>query len=281
MKALSTIIFLLSVSFSTFSQDVILKRDGSKIEAKVVEITSNTIKYKNFDQPDGPIRNISQNDIEEIIYENGTWEKFEKTEKVATSEPSEEKPTPAYTPKDHIFGSGLFLDGMLGVNSITQFVDDYYYNYDLGYYVQGSGTRKENYASLSVRLGNKWYFGSNEKWRPGLQVTYIKLGLYLGPNAYQTGRNSLALGNLGYTNAFKFKENIGMEANLNVGLCAMNILPPWSYLDPALGINYGIAVKFRYKALAAGLDYSRLQTNFNNERGTIMDVFSVTIGAKF
>ena len=286
MKALSIIVLFISITFSSWSQDAILKRDGSKIDAKVVEITSTTIKYRNFDQPDGPLRNIAINDVQEIIYENGTWEKFEKTEKSATEQTSGYQPVPREVaptrkPKDMIFGNGLFIEGMIGMNSITQFGYTNYYYDEFGNYIQDSGVQKDNYASLNIRLGSKWYFGTREKWRPGLQVTYFKLGLYLNPDAYNPGRNSIALGNLGYTNAFKFKENIGMEANLNVGLCAMNVLPPWSYLDPALGINYGVAVKFRFKALAAGLDYSRLQTNFNNSRGTIMNVFSVTIGAKF
>lgn len=279
MKSLTLLLLFVICSFSSWSQDAILKRDGSKIDAKVVEITTTTIKYRNFDQPDGPIRNIAINDVQEIIYENGTWEKFEKKEITVTKEEEYEKP--AIKKKDRIINSGLFIDGMIGMNSVTQFGFGNFYYDDFGNYVQGSGVEKDNYASLNIRLGSKWYFGTREKWRPGLQVTYFKLGLYLNPNANNPGRNSIALGNLGYTNAFKFKENIGMEANLNVGLCALNVLPPWSYLDPAFGINYGAAVKFRYKALAVGLDFSRLQTNFNNSRGTIMNVYSVTIGAKF
>ena len=69
MKALSIIVLFISITFSSWSQDAILKRDGSKIDAKVVEITSTTIKYRNFDQPDGPLRNIAINDVQEIIYE--------------------------------------------------------------------------------------------------------------------------------------------------------------------------------------------------------------------
>ena len=44
MKALSIIVLFISITFSSWSQDAILKRDGSKIDAKVVEITSTTIK---------------------------------------------------------------------------------------------------------------------------------------------------------------------------------------------------------------------------------------------
>ena len=35
-----------------FSQDVILKKDGKKIEAKVLEVSTTQIKYKREDQQD-------------------------------------------------------------------------------------------------------------------------------------------------------------------------------------------------------------------------------------
>ena len=186
--------------------------------------------------------------------------------------------------KDHITNNGLFIEGMLGMNSIykADVYNGYYYD-EFGNYVAQTNSSRENYTSLSIRLGSKWYFGSSEKWRPGIQLTYFKLGLYLNPNANNSsgiGRNSLSLANVGFANAFKFNEKMGMEANANVGLTVMNFLPPWNY-TPAGGINYGVEVKFRYKALAVGLDYSRMEANFNTSRYTTMDVISLSIGAKF
>ena len=285
MKALSALILFISIAFSGLSQDAIMKRDGSKIDAKVIEITSSTIKYRNFDQPDGPLRNIAINDVQEIIYENGTWEKFEKTEQTSGYQPVTNDPTPIREPKDKILGNGLFIEGMLGMNRITQNGSYYGYYYDeFGNYIEQTSPVTENYASLSIRMGSKWYFGSNEKWRPGVQLTYFKLGLYINPNSngsYGIGRNSMSLANVGFANAFKFNDKIGMEANANVGFSLINFLPPWNY-NPAPGINYGAEVKFRFKTLAVGLDYSRMDANFGqiNDRVS-MNVYSITIGAKF
>lgn len=284
MKALSIIVLFISISFTGMSQDAIMKRDGTKIDAKVVEITATTIKYRNFDQPDGPLRNIAINDVQEIIYENGTWEKFEKTEQTSGYQPVTTDPTPIREPKDKILGNGLFIEGMLGMNRITQNGSYYGYYYDeFGNYIQQTGSSTQNYVSLSIRLGNKWYFGSNEKWRPGIQLTYFKLGVYINPNAggsSEIGRNSMSLANVGFANIFKFNDKIGMEANANVGFSLINFLPPWNY-EPAPGINYGAEVKFRFKALAVGLDYSRMDANFGQFDRVAMNVFSVTIGAKF
>lgn len=75
------ILILVLMGFATsllFAQDVIIKRNGDEIKSKVLEINQNTIKYKEFDFQDGPIRNISINDVFMIIYENGKRESFKK-----------------------------------------------------------------------------------------------------------------------------------------------------------------------------------------------------------
>jgi len=58
------------------AQDVIYKKDGSEIKAKVVEIEQANIKYKKFEQLDGPLRNLDKAVIFMIIYEDGTKEVF-------------------------------------------------------------------------------------------------------------------------------------------------------------------------------------------------------------
>ena len=281
MKNLTAIIIFSLFSFFSFSQDVIMKRDGSKIDANVIEITATTIKYRNFDQPDGPIRNIAINDVAEIIYNDGSWEKFEKVAVTKTEETS----TPRITEqkkKDFILSNGFFVEGLIGANFYTE-KDTYTYYDELGnYYPEGFlTTQRSTLSSLSVRMGNKWYFGKGEKWRPGLQVTYLKFGIYVNPNSSIGFANSASVGNLGFANAFKLSEKMGMEANANVGLNIMNFLPPFGN-GPALGINYGAEVKFRFNALAVGLDFSRMEGNMGNTQERItMNVVSVSIGAKF
>ncbi len=65
------IIFLLIVT-KTFSQDVIVMNDGSRIEAKIKEITDSEISYLRFDILEGPIFIAKINKIKEIVFENGT-----------------------------------------------------------------------------------------------------------------------------------------------------------------------------------------------------------------
>lgn len=56
--------------------DVIYKKDGDEIKAKVIEITDETIKYKKQNQLGGPLRNVSVKDVFLIIYKDGTRENF-------------------------------------------------------------------------------------------------------------------------------------------------------------------------------------------------------------
>jgi len=48
--------------------DIIYKKDGTEIKSKVIEITVNSIKYKIYEQLDGPIRNILTEDVFIIIF---------------------------------------------------------------------------------------------------------------------------------------------------------------------------------------------------------------------
>ena len=42
------------VAINASAQDVIVKKDGSTILSKVLEVSSTDIKYKKFSNPDGP-----------------------------------------------------------------------------------------------------------------------------------------------------------------------------------------------------------------------------------
>jgi hypothetical protein len=71
------VLFLLLIGLSynqIFAQDIIVKQNGEEIKSKILEITIETIRYKEFDFQDGPIRNIIINDVFMVIYENGIRE---------------------------------------------------------------------------------------------------------------------------------------------------------------------------------------------------------------
>ena len=81
---------LLSMCFiafacACFAQDIIVTKDSKRIEAKVTEINADDIKYKLFDNQDGPVYSLLKSNIVTIIYQNGMVEIFEQETATATT----------------------------------------------------------------------------------------------------------------------------------------------------------------------------------------------------
>ncbi len=277
---LTTILLFLAAHFS-FAQDTITKTDGEKIEGKVIEITSSTIKYTRKSQPDGPIRNIELTEIQLIEYADGTKERFVQVESKPSNEtvivesiPSNminrvRRPGPDLIPsdKDRILQSGMFVDLMAG-----------YANYS------GSNSFfNQNFGGVQLRLGNKWYFGKGEKYRPGIQATWIRFGVFsnsISPSDISKGYFSVL--NLGFTNAIKFKENRGLEVNLNAG---PTILEPPIPTEQSgeFGLLYSLEVKYRLGRLALGIDATRVEEQVGSGIGIgrALSMISLSAGFKF
>ncbi|NLX41325.1 MAG: hypothetical protein GXY75_05465 [Bacteroidales bacterium] len=58
------------------AQDVVIMNNGDEIRAKVLEITSDEVKYRLYEEPDGVIYSVWKSDILMIHYESGRSEVF-------------------------------------------------------------------------------------------------------------------------------------------------------------------------------------------------------------
>lgn len=74
MKKQLLLSVMVAITYYASAQDIIIKKSGDEINSKVVEITTDAIKYKEFENQDGPLRNVALNDVFMIIYENGKRE---------------------------------------------------------------------------------------------------------------------------------------------------------------------------------------------------------------
>jgi hypothetical protein len=72
MKKLLFTLFACVTFFASQAQDILVKRNGDELEVKVLEINLDEIRYKRFDNLEGPIISIAKNDVFMIKYENGT-----------------------------------------------------------------------------------------------------------------------------------------------------------------------------------------------------------------
>ena len=64
----------LCCALTAAAQDLIVKTDAAKIEAKVIEITPEAVRYKRFSNPDGPTYVLPVAQIHYIQYANGEKE---------------------------------------------------------------------------------------------------------------------------------------------------------------------------------------------------------------
>lgn len=78
MKRIVLCIFLFTI-VSTYAQDVIVLRDATEIESKVLEISETSVKYKKWGFQDGPIYTIGVEKIFYIKFDNGEKEVFNNT----------------------------------------------------------------------------------------------------------------------------------------------------------------------------------------------------------
>ena len=79
MKTLRLIAFAAMCMAGSYAsaQDLIVKKDGSVIQAKVTKIGTSEVEYKKWSNQDGPQYSIAVADILAINYQNGEKETFE------------------------------------------------------------------------------------------------------------------------------------------------------------------------------------------------------------
>ena len=70
---------ILFLSNICYGQDVVTKKDGEELKTKIIEVGVSEVKYKKFDNLEGPIYSIPKKEVALIKFENGTEEIF-KTE---------------------------------------------------------------------------------------------------------------------------------------------------------------------------------------------------------
>lgn len=80
-----SIVFLFSFT-SIYAQDIVTKTNGDDLSVKILEVTQTEIKYKRFDNLDGPTFTLPINEILIIRYENGSKEVFNQQSKADLKE---------------------------------------------------------------------------------------------------------------------------------------------------------------------------------------------------
>ncbi len=90
MKKFLFLTLSLFVALPLFAQDMIVRRDGSVVQAKIMEVSSSEIKYKRHSNPDGPLFTLKTTEIVSVNYENGEVDHYDQA--------AEPTPAPAAEP---------------------------------------------------------------------------------------------------------------------------------------------------------------------------------------
>lgn len=73
------LLFFSCVELELNAQDTLFLRNSSKVVVKLSEITPTQLKYKRFDNLDGPNYAINKSEVEYVVFANGLKEQFELT----------------------------------------------------------------------------------------------------------------------------------------------------------------------------------------------------------
>lgn len=93
MKKLRLSIALTLLTTFCFSQDIITLKTGEDISSKIVEVGLTDIKYKKFDNVDGPSFTILKTEVLMIRYKNGTKDVYNTDTKTKTENKSNDDMT--------------------------------------------------------------------------------------------------------------------------------------------------------------------------------------------
>lgn len=86
MKKFILLCLCMLMAVASYAQDVISFTSGESVKAKVEEITETQVKYRLFDNLEGPLYTKSLNDIFSITYSNGKFETYQTLKSLVVNE---------------------------------------------------------------------------------------------------------------------------------------------------------------------------------------------------
>lgn len=76
MKKIYLLLFFISITAATNAQDKIYKKGGEIVEVRIIEVGTDEIKYRVFNDQSGPMYSLDKDRIIKVIYENGRVETY-------------------------------------------------------------------------------------------------------------------------------------------------------------------------------------------------------------
>lgn len=142
LRKISVTLFLFCLVGLATAQDVIVMKDQSTVMTKVLEITSTEIKYKKWNNQDGPTYSILRSEVASINYENG---EVEKLTDISNNQQLTNQQVQTLNGSMVNYGTVLYLNGRkLSDNEVKNLVDTQ--NYQL--YLKAGRQNKTAYVFI-------------------------------------------------------------------------------------------------------------------------------------
>lgn len=214
---------------TTFAQDLLILKSGKELKVKIVEDGPEIIKYREFEDPSGPLYTIAKSNVASIRYEKGskiTQEaKTGEPAKAATDALSDGSKTPALTAKK----KSVYLDGVIqaprSVRLIMEDNPEALASYEKGKRLCSLSTSCAFGVMITSfvftqRVNKKET--SEEKIRagmPGLIIDggFIVAAIIMSSSGKSKIRNSVTLYNSAVNKPVSYKLDLGLQTN-GVGL---------------------------------------------------------------
>lgn len=199
------------------AQDVLHKKNGQSLEVKIEEIASDEVKYRLFNNLEGPLYSLDKIDVQKIVFENGHTEYY--TDNFSNSD--------LYTHQKRQNIKIGFLSPLVGHTSLT-------YERNLkpgrGFEIKGSiiglginnSERKPRGAFFSA--GYKFY-RTPDYYLKGMRYAHILKGAYIKPE-FILGNYSETVGELILPN-----NRNDFRRNITFGAIMVNFGKQWVYAD--------------------------------------------------
>ncbi len=260
----SFILIISLLAFQAQSQDKIYKRGGDIILAKIQEIGVDEVKYKLFEEQEGPTYGIEKDRIVKIIFQNGRTETYKSSLKDPTLYQGQSKnalklnflsPLSGYTQfgYERSLKPGRSIEFNLGIIGLgkNQVID-------YTYYLPGTNVPteyKRDAKGANIGIGYKFiktpdFINRNIRFAHLLQGSYIKPTIYTGVYGeniidYKTQvpiaeRRTVAYGSLMVElgKQWIFSEQFMLDIYFGLGYCFDNINDDGRYSYSSVSDEY-------------------------------------------
>lgn len=192
MKQQILLFTIIVCAISLNAQDLIVLRDATEIESKVLEITETNVSYKKWDNLDGPVFSISRDKVFFIRFANGTKEVFFTSGDSQNTSPQQKnaesvKPEPSPFWQNRPFINGVFFSGYVdfmgfmgysygGAVTVSMGARIFDYAYTGARFGLAYDPNAYYYCGIPVQLDLRGYFPINTNVYPYIQLAF---GAYL------------------------------------------------------------------------------------------------------